>query len=264
MNALGLRIAIVLVAVTIAAPSAQWLKYPTPGLPRTADGRPDLAAPTPRDADGKPVLAGLWRPAPALVGDITRGMKGGDIPYLPWAKKLFEERLANDARDDPTASCIVGGVPRSDFVPYPFKILQTPGMVAILYEAVHSYRQIFTDGRPLPKDPNPAWFGYSVGRWEGDVFVVETTGFNDNVWLDNAGRPATEQLRVTERFVRKDFGHMDIDVTIDDAKAYSRPWTVTQSLAFQPDAELIEYICDENNKYFELVPKKVEERPRRP
>jgi len=257
-----LRIALLLVAAMIASPAAQWLNHPTPGVPSTPDGKPNLAAPTPRAADGKPVLAGLWRPSPGIGGDITRGMNGGDVPFQPWAKALFEQRRANDSRDDPTANCIVGGVPRSDFVGYPFKVLQVPGIVVVLYEAVHAYRQIFTDGRQLPKDPNPAWFGYSVGRWEGDVFVVETAGFNDNVWLDNAGRPATGELRVTERFIRKDFGHLDIEITINDPKAYTRPWTVTQALAFQPDTELLEYICNENNKYFELVPKQAESRPR--
>jgi hypothetical protein len=236
--------------------SAQWLKHPTAGIPRAADGKPDLSAQAPRHASGRPVLAGLWRPAPGIVGDMTRGLKGGEVPYQPWAEKLFKERRANDSRDDPTASCVVGGVPRSDFVGYPFKILETPGMTAILYEAVHAYRQIFTDGRALPKDPNPAWFGYSVGRWDGDVFVVESAGFNDNVWLDNAGRPATGSLRVTERFIRKNFGQMDIEVTIDDPKAYTKPWSVTQQLALQPDTELLEYICNENNKYFEIIPKR--------
>jgi hypothetical protein len=128
-------------------------------------------------------------------------------------------------------------------------------MMVILYEAVHSYRQIFTDGREHPKDPNPAWFGYSVGKWDGDVMVVETTGFNDNVWLDNSGTPATEQLRVTEKFIRKNFGSMDIEITVDDPKAYTKPFTVTQPLAFQADTELLEYICNENNKYFEIIPK---------
>jgi len=258
----ALRIALVLAAAMIASPAAQWLNHPTPGVPRTPDGKPNLAAPMPRGADGKPVLAGLWRPSPGIGPDITRGMNGGDVPFQPWAKALFEQRRANNSRDDPTANCIVGGVPRSDFVGYPLKILQVPGMVVVLYEAVHAYRQIFTDGRELPKDLNPAWFGYSVGRWEGDVFVVETAGFNDNVWLDNAGRPATGDLRVTERFVRKDFGHLDIEITINDPKAYTKPWTVTQALAFQPDTELLEYICNENNKYFELVPKQEESRPR--
>jgi hypothetical protein len=251
-----IRVIVVVVFAMSAVASAQWLKYPTAGIPRTADGKPDLTAPTPRHANGKPVLAGLWRPAPGIVGDMTRGIKSGEtVPFQPWAETLFKQRRANNSRDDPTARCVVGGVPRSDFVGYPLKILETPGMVTILYEAVHAYRQIFTDGRTLPADPNPAWFGYSVGRWDGDVFVVESSGFNDDVWLDNAGRPATGALRVTERFVRKNFGQMDIEVTIDDPKAYTRPWSVTQQLAFQPDTELLEYICNENNKYFEIIPK---------
>ena len=244
----------VLVAATVSL-GAQWLNYPTAGIPRTPDGTPDLSAPTPRAADGKPVLAGLWRPSPGLVGDIARNLKPGDVPFQPWAEALYKHRRATDSKDDPTASCIVGGVPRSDLVGYPFKILEVPGMVVILYEAVHSYRQIFTDGRQLPHDPQPTWFGYSTGRWEGDAFVVQTAGFNDKGWLDNAGKPATEQLRVTERFVRKDFGHMDIQITIDDPKAYTKSWSVTQQLAFQPDTEILEYICNENNKYFELVHK---------
>jgi hypothetical protein len=244
----------VIVALAAAVPSAQWLKNPTAGIPRTADGRADLNAPAPRTADGKPSIAGLWRPAGRIIGDLTNGMKAGQaIPYQPWAAALFKERQVNNAKDDPTSNCIVGGVPRNDFVPYPFKILETPGLVAILYEAVHSYRQIFTDGRALPKDPNPAWLGYSVGRWDGNVFVVESAGFNDNVWLDNAGRPATDSLRVTERFVRKNFGHMDIEITIDDPKAYTRPWQVTQPLDFVPDTDLIEYICNENNRYLGIV-----------
>ena len=251
------------VAVTVAVavllmsgmPAAQWLSYRTAGIPRTPDGRPHLTAPAPRGADGKPIIGGLWRPAPRIIGDIRAAMTPGErVPFRPWAEALYQSRLANNAIDDPTASCIVGGVPRNDFVPYPFKILETPGAVVILYEAIHSYRQIFTDGRALPKDPNPAWLGYSVGRWDGDAFVVETIGFNENVWLDNAGLPATDQLRVTERFVRKDFGHMNIEITIDDPKAYTRPWVVTQPLEYQPDNELIEYICNENNRYFQIVP----------
>ena len=246
-----------LVAVVLlgSSPAAQWLGYPTAGIPRAADGKPDLTAPTPRGPDGKPLIGGLWRPARRIIGDIRAAMKPGEVvPFQPWAEALYKTRLASHAIDDPSASCIVGGVPRNDFVPYPFKILETPGMVAILYEAIHSYRQIFTDGRALPKEPNPAWLGYSVGRWDGDVFVVETIGFNDNVWLDNAGLPASERLRVIERFIRRDFGHMDLEITIDDPKTYTRPWVVTQPLAFQPDNELIEYICNENNRYFDIVP----------
>jgi hypothetical protein len=252
MKALTVILALLL---TTSAAAAQWLRIPTPGIPRTATGAPNLSAPAPRTPDGRPILSGLWRPSSRVIGDITVGMKPGEVvPFQPWAEALFKQRLANDAKDDPSANCIVGGVPRNDFVPYPFKILEQPGLVVILYEAIHSYRQIFTDGRALPKDPSPAWLGYSVGRWERDAFVVESAGFNDDVWLDNAGRPATGQLKVTERFIRRDFGHMAIEVTIDDPKAYTRPWKVTQELLFQADNELIEYICNENNKYFELVP----------
>jgi hypothetical protein len=245
-----------LAVVATAGLRAQWLNVPTPGAPRLPNGRVDLAAPAPRAPDGRTSLAGLWKPSPArLIGDISAGLAAGErIPYQPWAEVVVKERAANLAKDDPTSNCIVGGVPRSDFVPYPFKILEMPGMVVILYEAIHSYRQIFTDGRSLPKDPSPAWFGYSVGKWDRDAFVVDSHGFNDNVWLDNAGRPAGESLRVSERFIRRDFGHMDIVITIDDPKTYTRPWTVTQPLVYQPDDELIEYICDENNRYFLLVP----------
>jgi hypothetical protein len=239
----------------VAAPAAQWLKHPTPGIPRLPDGRPDLSAPVPRTADGKPDLSGLWQPAAILIGDIAANLKPGSVPFRPWAKELYEQRVKNDSKDDPTANCVVGGVPRSDLVPYPFKILQLPGLTVILYEAVHSYRQIFWDGRDFPKDMNPGWFGYSIARWEGDDFVVSTAGFNDKGWLDNFGKPATDALKVTERFRRKDFGNMDILITIDDPKAYTRPWDVTLPLRLRPDTELLEYICNENNKYFELVKK---------
>lgn len=246
----------VFVVIGTASPLAQWLRHPQPGVPRTADGRADLNAPAPRGASGRPVLAGLWRPAPTIIFDMARGLPpGATIPYQPWAEALLKRRVADDARDDPSAKCIVGGVPRNNFVPYPLRILETPGIVAILYEAVQSFRQIFTDGRELEKAPNPAWLGYSVGRWEGDVFVVTSNGFNDDVWLDNMGRPATGALRVTERFIRRSVGRMDIEVTIDDPKTYTRPWTVTQPLVLVAEGEMIEYICQENNKYFEILPK---------
>jgi len=249
MNALAIFVAAFAFA---ASPAPQWVRYPTAGIPRTPDGKPNLSAPVPKTADGKPDISGLWMPAGGFVGNIARDIKPEDIPYQPWAKQLFDQRRATNSKDDPTAQCIVGGVPRSDLVPYPFKVFQVPGEVVILYEAVHSYRQIFTDGRPFPEDPTPTWFGYSTGRWEGNDFVVQTVGFNDKGWLDNAGRPATEALKVTERFRRKDFGHMDIVITIDDAKAYTKPWTITLPLTFLPDTEILEYICNENNLYFGL------------
>src|SRR5437867_7470368 len=177
---LVIPLAVITVTMTSVL-SAQWLTHPTAGIPRTPDGKANLTAPVPRTPDGKPELMGLWRPSPGLTGDIARNLKPGEVPFQPWAETLYRQRRANSSKDDPTANCIVGGVPRSDFVGYPFKILQVPDMVVILYEAVHSYRQIFTDGRKFPKDPNPAWFGYSVGHWDGDTFVVETTGFNENV-----------------------------------------------------------------------------------
>jgi len=163
-------------------------------------------------------------------------------------------RSANESRDDPTANCIVGGVPRSDAVPYPFKVLHEKDLVVILYEAVHSYRQIFADGRKLPEDMNPSWFGYSVGRWDKDTFIVETAGFNDRGWLDNFGKPATDKLRVTEKFVRKDFGHMDILITIDDPGAYTKPWTVRWTIneksasSWIAGGEMFEYICQDSRE----------------
>jgi hypothetical protein len=153
---------------------------------------------------------------------------------------------------------VPGGVPRSTLVSaaYPMRIVTAPGRVVLLYEAIQSWREIFTDGRGLPPQMNPTWMGYSIGRWESDVFVATTAGFNNLGWLDNAGHPNTDRLRVTERFRRIDFGHLEIAITIDDPGAYAKPWTVTLPLTYQADTELLEYICSENNRYFEIVPKK--------
>jgi hypothetical protein len=230
---------------------AQWLNYPVKGIPRLPDGKANLSAPAPKTPEGKPDLSGVWLVAPGSVANIAKDLMPDDAPFQPWARKLFEERRATESKDDPTGYCIPGGVPRSGLVGYPFKVAQLPGMVAILYEAVHSFRQIFLDGRALSGDPNPTWMGYSVGHWDGDALVVETAGFNDHGWLDNGGRPSTDALRVTERFRRKDFGHMDIQITVDDSKAYTKPWTVTTPLTLQPDGELLEYVCGENNKDIE-------------
>lgn len=230
--------------------AAQWLGYPTANIPRLPNGKVNLSAPAPKTADGHPDIYGLWQPQGLYIGDITKDIKPADLPIQPWAAELYKHRRETESKDDPTGWCVPGGVPRSDAVPYPFKIVPVPaaGMVLILYEAVHSYRQIFTDGRPLPTDPNPTWMGYSIGHWDGDTFVVETNGFNDTGWLDNYGHPASDALKVTERFRRKDFGHLDIQVTIDDSKAYTKPWTVTLPNQFLADNELLEYVCVENNK----------------
>ena len=239
------------VALTAPVLLAQWIGYPAKNIPRLPDGKPDLKAPAPKQPDGKPDLSGVWTPAPGYIGDITRDMKQGELPIQPWAADLYKQRRDTLSKDDPTGWCVPGGVPRSTVVPYPFKILHAPGMVVILYEAVHHFRQIFLDGREIPKDPNPTWLGYSVGKWEGDTLVVETRGFGDNNWLDNFGHPGTEQLRVTERFRRRDFGHIDAEFIIDDPKAYTKPWSVKVLLTAAPDDELMEYVCAENNKDLE-------------
>ncbi len=231
----------------ICAPlSAQWLNYPTPGVPRLPDGKPNLTAPAPKTPDGKPDLSGVWTVS-GYTRNIAKDLKPGEVSFQPWAAKLYQHRVETNGIDDPQARCVLSGVPREDVVPYPFKIMNTTGAVIILYEALHSYRQIFTDGRPLPKDPNPSWMGYSIGHWDGDTLVVESAGFVEDNWLDNNGHPGTEALRLTERFHRRDFGHIDLQVTIDDPKAYTKPWSVNLPMTLA-DTELIEYVCDENEK----------------
>jgi hypothetical protein len=230
----------------VAAP-AQWLGYPTPDVPRTPDGKPNLSAPAPKTADGKPDLSGVWVTRGGYTVNIARDLKPGEVSFQPWAEALYKHRVDTEGKEDPQAYCVLSGVPREDVVPYPFKILNTKGEIIILYEALHSYRQIFMDGRGLPKDPNPQWMGYSIGRWEGDTLVVQSAGFVENNWLDNSGHMGTESLRLTERFHRRDFGHIDLQVTIDDPKAYTKPWTVNLQLNAS-DTELIEYVCDENEK----------------
>lgn len=239
------------IAILFAAAAGaygQWREYPTPGVPRLANGKPDLAAPAPRTPDGKPDFSGLWQTRPGYTSNIAKDLKPGEVSFQPWAAELYKHRVETESKDDPQARCVLSGVPREHVVPYPFKILNSPGEVVILYEALHSYRQIFMDGRPLPKNPNPAWMGYSVGHWEGDTLVVESNGFEENNWLDNNGHPGTEALRLTERFRRPDYGHINLEMTIDDPKAYTKPWTVNLLFTAAPDTELIEYVCDENEK----------------
>ena len=229
--------------------AAQWLHTPTPGVPRTADGKPDLSAPAPKTADGHPDLSGVWMPSTRALQDLAAGMKPEDVPYQPWAAQVARER-ANGARgkDDPAASC-VPGMPKLIVLPYPYKIVQLPGETIILYEGFTTFRQIFTDGRELPTDPQPSWLGYSVGKWDGDTFVVDTIGVNDKTWMDNAGRPHSDALRTIERYRRQNFGTMDVTLTIDDPKAYTRPWTVNNSPSrLVVGQDLLEYVCTENNR----------------
>ena len=251
-----------LVVAFVAPVGAQWLGYPAKNIPRNADGTPNLSALAPRTADGRPDLSGIWQPT-ADANDAAGGIEGivapkyqinvmrdfkGATPFQPWAAELYKKRQANKMRDNPMIQCLPAGVPRLDAYIHPYKIVQTPGLIVILYESQTIFRQIFTDGRSHPKDAEPSWLGYSIGTWEGDELVVETVGFNDKTWLDGFGHPHSDAMKLTERFRRRDFGHMDIDVTIDDPKAYTKPVRYVQPQVLQPDTELIEYICNENAK----------------
>ena len=236
---------------------AQWLNYPTKNTPRNKDGKPDLSAPLPRTKDGKPDITGIWMPnGLKYLINIAADLKPDEVPFQPWAAALYKQRRETNGRDDPNNQCLPSGVPEKEAVTSPFKIMQFPGEMVILYESRTIFREIFTDGRPLPKDPNPTWQGYSIGRWEGDDFVVETNGLNDKIWMDTNGHPITEAAHVTERFRRHDYGHMDIQITIDDPKAYTKPWTVTFKQAIMPDTELLDEICLENEKSYKHLPDK--------
>jgi len=237
------------VVLWVALPAtAQWLNYPTPGIPRTKDGKANLSAPAPKAADGKPDLSGIW-----LVDDRKYFFDlGADlkdrVPVQPWAKARVQQNIDNLHKDDPLALCMPPGVPRINMNPlFPFKIVQTPRLVIMLHETStnSAFRQIFLDGRPLPKDPQPTWLGYSVGSWQGDTLKVDTIGFNDRNWIDtDKGHPQTDALHVIERFHRIDFGHLQIEVTIDDPKAYTKPWTANVALHLLPDTEILETVCE--------------------
>src|SRR3984957_9441174 len=241
----GALIAILSVLPTLA--DAQWLNHPTPGIPRTKDGKPDLSAPAPKLPDGKPDLGVIWL-VPGLKSLINIPADLKEVPFQPWAAAEYKQRMDTKGKDDPNNFCLPSGIPEKDAVTSPWKIIQTPGLIIILYESRTIYRQIFMDARPLPADANATCQGYKDDHWHGETLVVETAGSNGKAWLDTNGHPVTDALKVTERYRRKDFGHMDLQITIDDPKAYTKPWTVTENPTLQPDDELIEYICEENNK----------------
>ncbi len=250
--------------------AGQWLNYPTPGIPRTPDGKPNLSAPAPRAADGKPDFSGLWemernRPcAPEGCADQQPSQEFGNIgwslkeglPYRPASAELLKARIPENRLTDPLAHCLpIGPVRLHTFTGFK-KVTQTPGLVAILYEYNATYRQIMTDGRPLPADPNPSWNGYSSGKWEGDTLVVQTTGFRDGLWLDMSGSPLSDAARMTERFRRVNYGTLEIEITVDDPKAYTKPWTIKMNQTIKLDTDLLDYICLENEKDIQhLVPK---------
>jgi len=274
----------VAVATTL---SAQWPRYREPGVPRTADGKVDVTAPPPKFFDGHPDLSGLWEnpgwaevaaaggsvsgtggapgtrsaetrrpPAPSIAAFFDLGsMVQGGLPYQPWARELRNKRLAEGAKDNPDAHCLPLGNMQLHLHPEPRKIIQSRNVVVVLYEGNAGVRQIFTDGRALPtNDPQPWWFGYSTGKWAGDTLVVESSGFRDGGWLDVNGSPLTDAGKMTERIRRPTYGTLEIEVTVDDAKAYTRPWTVKFPQRLMPDNELIEFICAENNIDVEHLP----------
>jgi hypothetical protein len=251
----------------------QWLKYPTAGVPKNADGTPNRNAPTPRLPDGKPDFSGLWHATnPArcggggsqfiecgveiggspLGGNLGRNLSGG-LPYQPHAAKMAQERRADDSRDDPHVRCLPDNPPRAWTLPHLTKIIQTPTQLALLYEVNAMYRQIFTDGRPFPEDPTPAWNGYSVGTWEGDTLVVRTQGFRNDLWIDTGGSPMSDVAKMTERIRRPNYGTLDIELTIDDPKNYTKPFTVNLSQHIELDTELVDEFCLENEKSYERM-----------
>jgi hypothetical protein len=232
-------LALSLLATPVAA---QWLNHPTPGIPRTKDGKPNMKAPAPRTAEGRPDLSGMW--AADGLGHATNIT---DVEMTPTAQAILKQRIETYGAGDPGANCLPEG-PRAGLSGLePLRIVQTRNMTVVLHEA-GTFRVIHTDGRKPPKDMNPTWMGYSVGRWEGETFVVETAGFNDRTWLDFSGRPHSEALRVTERYRRIDFGHMQLEVTFDDPKTYTMPWTIKLPVNFVADDDLIENVCLENEK----------------
>jgi hypothetical protein len=248
---------------------AQWLKYPTAGVPQTADGKPNLAAPAPKDADGKPDFSGIWlsnnincrnqnqNPDSLVCGsELPFGKEGfnmgvslqGGLPYQPWLAALVKERTANKGKDDPHIICLPDNFLRNYSLPHLVKYVQTRGLLVMLDELNANYRQIFTDGRPLPVDPNPSWQGYSSAKWDGNVLVVNSAGFRDDLWIDNAGSVITSAAKVEERIRRLDYGHLDVQVTVDDPKAYTKPWTVTLHQRVALNTDLVDEICLEDQK----------------
>ena len=251
-----------LIAIVFATPlAAQWLDYPTQGVPRTRDGKPNLKASAPRAANGKPDFSGIWSleaPGCSSAGcdDYVAGQEfinlgaklPGGLPYLPWASELVQKRSVNLGKDDPVASCRPAGVVRMLTFPPPRKIIQMPGELVVLSERDVTFWQIFTDGRPLPKDPEPTFNGFSTGKWEGDTLVVQTVGVREGIWLDRNGSPLTADAKLVWRFRRPNFGRLEVELSVDDPKAYSRPWTVNLNQNIVLNTELLDYFCMDNEK----------------
>jgi hypothetical protein len=244
---------------------AQWIRYPTAGVPRAADGNVDMSAPAPRMADGRPDFSGVWTSdevdprRPGVPPDphgattsrrmINLGVDLPDgLPYQPWLAALVKERWADNAKDDPHVRCLPLNSLRAYGMPHLLKFVHAPSLLIVLNEWNAGYRQVFTDGRPLPDDPTPSWQGYSSATWSGDTLVVDTIGMRDDLWIDWRGSVLTEVAKVREQIRRPDFGHLEIEVTVDDPKAYTRPWTVMIKERLLVDTELIDEICLENER----------------
>jgi hypothetical protein len=276
-----MRAAVGMTICLICSPlAAQWLNYPTPGIPRLPDGKPNLTAPAPRTADGKPDLSGIWGLAcpvadnlngtvtganvfcatevsvPPEFFDFGRSLKDG-LPYQPWAAEVVKKTRAAGRPDDPLSRCFPPGAVRLEVFPLFRKMIQIPGLLVILNEHNASYRQIFTDGRALPVDPNPSFNGYSSAKWEGDTLVVQTIGFRDGLWLDTGGSPLTEAAKVTEKFQRLNYGTLEIELTVDDSKAYTKPWSIKVTQIIAPDTELLDFICLENERDVRHLPSQI-------
>jgi hypothetical protein len=254
-------------ALLPAVASAQWEPHPDDRIPRKADGTPDLEARAPQTADGKPDFTGVWQGFGTLGGSAAQTEPESEVPRAGFANvggnmkqplplrpeyaALAEQRRAAGGKDNPEAVCLPMGIMQFHTQGAPRKLIQTPDVLVILYEASMGVRQIFTDGREIPtNDPQPWWYGYSVGHWEGDTLVVVTKGLRDGEWLDIFGTPLTDAATYTERFRRVSYGRMEIDITVDDPKAYTAPWTVRVNQRIMPEQELLEFVCNENNRYF--------------
>src|SRR6185436_8687467 len=246
---------------------SQWLNHPDPAIPRTKDGQPNLSARAPKTPDGKPDLSGVWAVEPpadfnrrageVFAADlqfisryalnILADFKPDDSPMRPEAAAIFRQRAAGQGKDSPMSHCLPGGIPFSSLIA-PFKIVQTRRLMALIMEDNNPTRQIHLDGRMHPDERQPSWMGYSIGRWDGDTLVVDTVGFNDRSWLDTAGHPHSEGMHVVERFTRRDFGHIDTAITIDDAAMYTKPFTIQVRHRLLPDSDILEAVCAENEK----------------
>ena len=241
---------------------AQWLNYRAAGTPITSDGKVDLSAPAPRAPDGKPDLTGVWHLQTmrqdteltplanegGYTGNIFRDMRPEQVPERPEAAKLRAERMKSGTRPNPSPFCLPMGIPVNNFLVEVVKFIQAPKEIVVIYEVDGSYRQIYTDGRPLPKDMSPSWLGYSTAHWDGDTLVAETEGFNDRTWLDMIGHSHSEALHLTERYHRLDYGHMEVEMTFQDPVMYTHPFTIKFTLALVPDSDILETYCNENEK----------------